>query len=150
MTKRCPKCNLEKPWSEYSKTTLKTRRGYAFSRPVAYCHPCWLAYQRIANKKRDNAYFNKARRERSREFLVSLKNRPCADCGISYPHYVMDFDHLPEFPKLGEVGKLVNQHKFAEAIEESKKCELVCANCHRVRTFKRQEFGRKPKVRMAS
>lgn len=32
-------------------------------------------------------------RKAKRAFIVECKNVPCMDCGVTYPHYVMEFDH---------------------------------------------------------
>jgi hypothetical protein len=34
------------------------------------------------------------RRERGKAYVDELKSRPCVDCGVRYPPYVMDFDHV--------------------------------------------------------
>jgi hypothetical protein len=62
---------------------------------------------------------------------------PCADCNKTYHPIVMDFDHCRGEKKLGEVGDMSGKASSARILTEMKKCELVCANCHRVRTFKR-------------
>lgn len=60
------------------------------------------------------------------------------DCGIIYPPYVMDFDHKEGQKKLNSVARLVhNGWSKKRLLEEMVKCDLVCANCHRVRTYKR-------------
>lgn len=64
------------------------------------------------------------------------KNRPCTDCNRMYPHYVMDFDHLPQFEKLFTIGS-GSDHTIAELETEIAKCDVVCANCHRTRTWRR-------------
>jgi hypothetical protein len=63
---------------------------------------------------------------------------PCADCGVKYPYYVMDFDHIPGFKKVGNISDLVKKGATKLLVEEIKKCELVCANCHRTRTHLRR------------
>ena len=77
-------------------------------------------------------------RDRKRKFIDSFKNKPCADCGVKYPPYVMDFDHLgnKEFSLYEAIG-----HNFSEEkiLAEINKCEVVCANCHRIRTQQRNE-----------
>jgi hypothetical protein len=58
------------------------------------------------------------------------------DCGYNESAVALDFDHLPEFDKLFTIGN--NAHRSWAAIEaEIAKCEVVCANCHRVRTAAR-------------
>jgi len=47
----------------------------------------------------------------------------------------MDFDHVGE--KTSEVSALVRTRGTKRLLEEIEQCELVCANCHRERTFKR-------------
>jgi hypothetical protein len=94
------------------------------------------------NKERHKA--NTARRKaevrlRSQEFLRELKeSTPCTDCGVQYPYYVMDFDHLRD--KKYQVALMPGMGYDIPAIKaEIAKCELVCANCHRVRTFTREQ-----------
>lgn len=79
---------------------------------------------------------NRKRREKLKTFVRDLKEAsPCKDCGEKYPYYVMDFDHLEN--KEGLIGRFANNLHEAALRKELEKCELVCANCHRVRTFKR-------------
>lgn len=48
----------------------------------------------------------------------------------------MDFDHLK--PKSFELAKAASHYRSLETIKkEIDKCEVVCANCHRIRTFNR-------------
>jgi hypothetical protein len=58
---------------------------------------------------------------------------PCADCGEADP-VVLEFDHLPQFQKLCEP---VRAKTLAKAQAEVEKCEVVCANCHARRTYRR-------------
>lgn len=61
----------------------------------------------------------------------------CADCGEIYPVFVMHWDHIPGFEKVAEISTMLG-HRTREAIlEELQKCELVCANCHVMRTVAR-------------
>lgn len=72
------------------------------------------------------------KRERLREIVRAAKERPCADCGVSYPYYVMDLDHISG-DKAMIVSKLVNFGAIGRLLAEIEKCEAVCANCHGVR-----------------
>ena len=49
----------------------------------------------------------------------------------------MESDHLPGFVKLSDVATLVQKRNRRRVLEEIAKCELVCANCHAVRTYER-------------
>ena len=71
----------------------------------------------------------------AREYVRNFKaGKPCLDCGKEYPHYVMEFDHVHGV-KLSDISNLTTISKLRIEIP---KCELVCANCHRERTFKRR------------
>lgn len=79
---------------------------------------------------------NKLRREKLKLYVQEIKsNTPCRDCGVQYPYYVMDFDHLSDKKYL--VGQLVNKASKSALLSEITKCEVVCSNCHRERTHKR-------------
>lgn len=74
---------------------------------------------------------NKRKKEELKEFIKAQKAKPCTDCGVQYPHYVMDFDHLSD--KKYAIAHMSSTSKN-KILEEIAKCELVCANCHRERT----------------
>lgn len=79
-------------------------------------------------------------RTRNLEYIRKIKDTtPCADCGNQYPHYVMDFDHLPGHEKVGSVAVMAhNRFGLATIKAEIAKCEVVCSNCHRSRTWNRK------------
>lgn len=68
------------------------------------------------------------------ELIRSAKARPCADCGGTFPACVMDFDHVrgKKMFTIGDHGHL--RVSPSRVREEILKCEVVCANCHRIRT----------------
>lgn len=61
------------------------------------------------------------------------------DCNIEYPYYVLDFDHV-RGKKVENISNMAKHYTWEEILKEIKKCELVCSNCHRIRTFKRQSI----------
>lgn len=68
--------------------------------------------------------------------LRGLKAEPCTDCGGRFPPECMDYDHLHN--KKREIGRLKRDTGSSRRLlEEIAKCELVCANCHRIRTLAR-------------
>ncbi len=84
---------------------------------------------------------------RIREQINEIKlERGCADCGYRVHPAALDFDHLPGSEKQHPVAWLISRNRLEDALAEIEKCEVVCANCHRVRTATRQQYtGRKPK-----
>lgn len=76
---------------------------------------------------------NKSLREAKRSYIREIKDStPCADCGVSYPYYVMDFDHLRD--KSMNIAEMWQSCSWKAIKEEIAKCEIVCSNCHRIRT----------------
>ena len=72
------------------------------------------------------------------QYLRDLKTKtPCVDCGINYPYYVMDFDHV-RGQKHANVMELVSTLSKKRIDLEIAKCEIVCSNCHRIRTHIRR------------
>jgi len=92
----------------------------------------------IGNKK---AYLdrNRNRRAKNRTMLNELKNNPCMDCGQSFHYCQMHYDHREAKYKIGNISWLVNSHYLKVALKEIEKCDLVCANCHALRTWTRSQ-----------
>ena len=96
----------------------------------------------------NNKDYHRIKREQRRnerlELLQSIKETtPCSDCGRNYPHYVMEFDHILP-PRKSRDGRRISLSNLCSARsqalqEELAKCEIVCANCHCVRTWERKQ-----------
>lgn len=102
------------------------------------------AYQSAHYQKNKELYKERAKksreivRSRNKEYVRKIKeSNPCIDCGKFYHYSQMDFDHI-EDNKIDGIAKMVNSSIKIERIQkEIDKCELVCANCHRLRTWNR-------------
>jgi hypothetical protein len=129
--KRCGRCRQTKPLSEFHRCR---RRGHQ-----TWCKPCRKSYDAaywIRNRER--------RRLQKRQNLIdfyawyaSLKAGPCTDCGAVLPSAAMQWDHLPGSEKVAALGELISRHNRTKVLAEIEKCELVCANCHALRTLAR-------------
>lgn len=87
----------------------------------------------MATKESNNKY-----QGAFREYITDLKTiTPCTDCKKSFPHYIMEFDHA-RGTKLGNITVLVAKFGKKRLLEEIAKCDIVCANCHKIRTFNRR------------
>lgn len=107
------------------------------------CKECHKAVMRPRSKQHyenNKAYYlkrNSKRRGMLRDMIREAKSVPCTDCGKPYPYYVMDLDHV-RGKKLHDLSRMSSEKQSIAAIKkELKKCDPVCANCHRIRTFKR-------------
>lgn len=61
----------------------------------------------------------------------------CADCGYTAHHAALQFDHRPGTTKVFTIGEKVSAYSLAKIYAEIAKCDVVCANCHFIRTFTR-------------
>lgn len=66
-----------------------------------------------------------------------LKCKPCADCGNTFHHACMDFDHVRGVKKFN-ISAAGHNYGIRTILKEVKKCDIVCANCHRLRTYRRR------------
>lgn len=106
----------------------------------SYCEDCNKQYQRkyYNNEKVRYNGNRKSRLVDLKAFVDSTKfEKPCADCGYNYPSFVMDYDHRDPSKKIYSISSMRSRRFSVENIQkEIDKCDLVCANCHRVRTHK--------------
>jgi len=75
------------------------------------------------------------------EIMRERKSVPCTDCGIQYPPYVMDFDHVRGIKEF-HIAMSVQHVSIKRLNAEMDKCDVVCSNCHRIRTYNRREESR--------
>lgn len=110
-----------------TKTWYETNR----ERSIAYSK-AWQA------KNRERMQATAARRiAERRQWLNEQKAHPCMDCGHSFPPECMDFDHVRD--KKEFAANMACSRSMEKLLVELAKCELVCANCHRIRTRRRRE-----------
>lgn len=67
--------------------------------------------------------------------IAAHKDRPCMDCGGVFPTECMDFDHVRGDKKF--TISVQRRRPWQEVLDEIAKCDVVCANCHRIRTKRR-------------
>jgi len=129
--KRCVRCGIAQPVAEFH------RRGDAFQSWCKTCHRAWDA--EYHSRRRDIRYVQKRLRKQALfDWMTDLKtSRPCTDCGGFFHAAAMTFDHLPGSEKRADVSTLLHAGYRRALFDEIAKCELVCANCHAVRTFDR-------------
>jgi hypothetical protein len=134
--RRCGRCRKLKRVSEFA--WRRKARGQRHN----MCRPCHAEYHRehyLANKQRyiDQAakVKRKLMRERTLLLLDYFKLHPCTDCGETDP-IVLEFDHLRD--KRFAIGGHLIRRPWKDVVAEMKKCEVVCANCHRRRTAQRR------------
>ena len=131
-------CRKNVPLDQYNKNKAKPD-GLTIS-----CRPCMVTYQ-AAHYQRNKKKMNDKAHVRSKRNLAywrELKdNKPCADCKVVHRYFALDYDHLDSSLKVADVATLINTGQARAAVEaEIAKCDLVCATCHRYRTWKRKNI----------
>lgn len=68
-------------------------------------------------------------------YVQAVKEQPCSDCGGGFAPYQMDFDHRDPSSKAFTISRAIGRLKSRSQLDaEIAKCDVVCANCHRLRT----------------
>jgi hypothetical protein len=103
---------------------------------MAWTREQYRAYHkkwRNANPEKMKKYRDKVMK-RNRIVIDEGKNKPCMDCGQTFPLCCMDYDHRVPADKKKEIGRMLAEGSPKALKKEIAKCDVVCANCHRVRT----------------
>lgn len=93
------------------------------------CLPCLEVWNKSHHGKRKDI----------KQRCVDYKGCACIDCGLKTEMIcVYDFHHRD--PALKEFTIMVNSHReWSRITAELDKCDLVCANCHRIRHHQMRE-----------
>lgn len=140
-TKKCTKCEQVKPLSEFYVKNKKINRYHS------QCKVCSEANRKSKEhyEKYKSEYIkrNKERKDNlaliNREKLLEyLSTHHCVECGESNP-IMLEFDHIDRKNKNKGISTMMYSYTWEQILEEINKCEVVCANHHKVRTA--QQFG---------
>lgn len=137
--KKCTNCKIEKELIDFNGN--KCRKDGLNN----ICRKCSNERSRkYYNEKGEEHKKNVVKRNHKyrnviRQFILDkLKVSKCIDCGNNDIR-VLEFDHLPEFKKEYNISDMLRSSLSIDSIElEMNKCEIVCANCHRIRSIIRQ------------
>jgi len=114
--KRCSRCKISKHIEKFNRNSTK-KDGLRNE-----CKECTSKM-----KKEKKAYIY--------EFLMKhFKENPCSSCGETNP-ILLDFDHLRD-KKISIANAITNQWSLERIQDEIDKCQVLCSNCHRMKTAK--------------
>ena len=128
----CFACKIEQPEAEFY-IEAEQRRAATLGRST-FWYPC-----RTCNSARA-----KRAREPKRAVVNAAKAGGCVDCGLvnlEHPE-IFGLDHLDHESKSASVSSLITKGSLDDLHAEIAKCEVVCANCHRIRTASRPAVTR--------
>jgi hypothetical protein len=157
-TKRCYKCEETKATTDFGKDSSRADGLNPLCKPcnktkhtkfraenreaVRASYAKW--YAKPENKAKVHYKTAKHNQERADLLIDRFKSAPCFDCKQSFPTCCMDFDHRPGVDKVFELNyRAMKSFSLDSIIEEIAKCDLVCSNCHRIRTKTRNQVGRR-------
>jgi hypothetical protein len=133
--KKCSNCRIEKELDQFGPGPKRKGGG----RYVAsHCHECRRLLARTRYKDKGNAYWEDRRDFHRLKLFEYWQTHSCIDCGISNP-VVLEFDHRDPAQKKANISTLISSKgRWEDILEEIEKCDVVCANCHKIRTAKQQ------------
>jgi len=127
--KICGTCKKTKSLEEFA---LKDKQKGKYQ---SYCRDCQRVYRQKHYQSNKKKYIVKAaiwRAKHREEFYQWLLQQNCLDCGNSDIR-VLEFDHV-RGEKEKDIARLIGNVSFTVLKKELDKCDIVCANCHRIRT----------------
>lgn len=129
--KTCHKCKKQLPQEKFGKNS---------NRPDGLQTACKACKKKLnrdwyLNNKQRRKELNKRYQKKLQEFYIKARSKPCADCGKQYHWVVMEFDHTgnDKFMNVSLMKK--NGYPIERLKEEINKCDLVCSNCHQIRSY---------------
>ena len=135
---RCNSCNEDREEASFAWKKIDVKRQ-------AKCRSCQKEYRREHYLNNKEKYKEKAKRhsvgyiDKNKKWIYTyLSRNPCTDCGFSDMR-ALEFDHLRD--KEYNVCQMYS-HSLKAIKKEIAKCEVVCANCHRIRTGMRSDTMR--------
>ena len=136
----CTICKISKSIEQFSRKRVKKNGEQVYQTSCKSCHKIYSDAHYIKNKSK---YIKKAKnrtktyRTEMYTFLIEyFSSHPCIDCGQSNP-LVLEFDHV-RGKKVAAVSEMVaGQYSKQTILEEIEKCDVRCANCHRIKTAER-------------
>ena len=104
------------------------------------CAKSTISYHVGKGQKEKTMNRQKQSRHRNISFIREQKQgKRCVDCREDYPYWMLEFDHLPGHEKLFTIGgRRARDFTIQQLIDEIAKCDIVCSNCHKNRTYWRQ------------
>jgi transcriptional antiterminator len=116
----------------------KQNKTYDEIRNALGCSKSTIAYHLSDGQKQKTLDRTHKSRRLIMEFLSQYKeDRGCMDCGEMYPYFILQFDHVN-----GKEFQISNHSRHTGSLEKIKqeveKCEVVCGNCHALRTYMRR------------
>lgn len=115
------------------------------------CRDCVRTYSQAHYQEHRESYIRRAKAsnhlviEAKRAIVARMRCQPCHDCRGTFPPYCMEFDHRSGRDATGRnspeaIANAKNSNHSVSRLEaELARCDVVCANCHAIRTHQRKQ-----------
>lgn len=135
-SKRCPKCGEDRDLTQWSKNSSK-KDGLQTNCKICVKYSNAEYYKRTPSKNEKRALRAKIQGPILKGIIRNhLNKNPCIDCGNDDIR-VLEFDHVRGKKKYNISRMISGGHSEKTLLEEIEKCEVRCANCHRIATLTR-------------
>lgn len=100
---------------------------------MSVCKLCKKEFNQYQGKNRTRcgACNTKIRRHRTKQKAIDYLGGKCNRCGYNENIVALEFHHIDPNEKEFQIGSVSNK-SWESIINEIKKCELLCSNCHRI------------------
>ena len=85
----------------------------------------------LANREKTLIASAKNRKKAREDWYAFKSTLKCTKCGFNHPA-ALDFHHEDPSQKTGNIHRFAASGQYKKAYEETKKCVVLCANCHRI------------------
>jgi hypothetical protein len=137
-TKKCSKCGKVKNVTDFF---IRMKLKNQFHSQCKECYKDNRDPQGHYKKYRDEYVKRSTDRkiikttENRMNLLEYFKTHHCIVCDESNP-IVLDFDHREQEDKILNISQMIYHHNWDSILKEIEKCDVLCANHHRIRTSK--------------
>jgi len=103
-----------------------------------------IAYTSRPDVKARLASLKKKKYEEFKSLVNSIKiARGCETCGYKAHPVALHFDHIDVLQKKQNIGSMLDHFpKMEDLLSEIKKCRVLCANCHSIKTYENNDYRR--------
>lgn len=131
--KSCPSCaQARREKNQKYRDSMSEERRSVYLKKSRAASARW----RESNPEKAKAASRKQIDKRQKFIREFKESSPCMDCGVKYPFYIMEFDHV-RGDKVSKISSWGVNNGMQRLVDEIAKCDLVCSNCHMKRTYER-------------
>jgi len=142
--RKCSQCGKVLPTSYFHK-----RSGTLYHSECKECKN--LRYKeyhlRTWSDRKDKHYCSSrfSYAKKLQKFTEFLSEQACVDCGCNDPLY-LEFDHKDQTSKEFTISEKKKRLSINNLMKEIGKCDIVCVNCHKIRTYNTFFFIKKETI----